>query len=87
MSAGATAVLAGCATPITLSDGTRTRIFVPCSNDALCIRNGYGIAREDSGNDYPVSFRNNEYEYTTKKREWILKSGEVTPPGPAEIDR
>ena len=53
---GAVVALAGCcgvplgvpntATPVVVDNGTQARVLVPCSNDNLCVRNTYEIAKD-----------------------------------------
>ena len=78
---GILTMLAGCATPVHLSDGMNERIFTPCTDDAFCFRNSYGVAREHNCNEFPVTFRNNEYEYKANKFEWIYQTNEAIPAG------
>lgn len=70
-----TGSLSGCATPVAVTDGAHKRAFIPCSNDELCFRNTYGIARDNNCSDFPVSYRNDDREYTTTNYEWIYRPG------------
>ena len=70
-------MLGGCASPVSFSDGLRNRVFIPCTDDAFCFRNTYGIAQERNCNEFPVTFRNNEYEYRSNKYEWIYQTKEL----------
>ena len=78
---GIITMLAGCVGPVHVSDGTRDRVFVPCTDDAFCFRNTYGIVQEQNCNNFPVTFRNNEYEYKLNKYEWIYQANIVVPSG------
>jgi hypothetical protein len=76
---GMLTMLAGCAAPVHLSDGMNERVFTPCTDDAFCFRNSYGVAREHNCNEFPVTFRNNEFEYKSNKYEWIYQTTESVP--------
>lgn len=77
-------VLSGCmATPVVVDNGTQTRLLVPCTDDTLCVRNTYEIAKDvwcppscSPGDyrclrDYPVSYRSKSWEYETNRVEYI----------------
>lgn len=77
-------IMAGCvATPVTVDNGTQSRILVPCTNDALCVRNTYEVAKDVwcpqnclpgddlCRRDYPVSYRSKNWEYETNRVEYI----------------
>jgi len=77
-------ITAGCvATPVVVDNGTQSRILIPCTNDTLCVRATYEIARDvwcptDSmlgdyrcHRDYPVSYRSKNSEYETNRVEYI----------------
>ncbi|HIJ80397.1 MAG TPA: hypothetical protein HPP76_01655 [Desulfuromonadales bacterium] len=66
-------VLAGCAGPVVIDDGVRSRMFIPCTQDNLCFRNTYGIARDWYCGDYPVTYRNNDNEFESRRYEWIYQ--------------
>lgn len=71
--------LSSCATPVTVTDGVHSRAFIPCANDELCIRNTYGISRDYYCSDFPVSYRNNDAEYNSKRYEWIYQPKNIVP--------
>ena len=77
-------IAGGCvATPVVVDNGTQSRIIIPCTNDALCVRNTYEIAKDvwcpQNGlpsdyrcrRDYPVSYRSKNWEYETNRVEYI----------------
>lgn len=90
---GIAVVLAGCcgvpvgvpntATPVVVDNGTQARVLVPCSNDNLCVRNSYEIAKDvwcpdncfTGGvccqKDYPVSYRSKNWDYESNRVEYI----------------
>lgn len=72
-------MVAGCAVsrPVEIEDGVRSRVFTPCTQDNLCFRNTYGVARDLYCGDYPVTYRSNDYEFESKRYEWIHQSHEV----------
>jgi hypothetical protein len=77
---GILTMLAGCAMPVHVSDGTRERVFTPCADDAFCFRNTYGVVRELNCNEFPVTFRNEGFEYRSNKFEWVYQAG-IIPAG------
>jgi len=77
-------IAGGCvATPVVVDNGTQSRIIIPCTNDALCVRNTYEIAKDvwcpqnclpgdyRCRRDYPVSYRSKNWEYETNRVEYI----------------
>ena len=68
--------LTGCATPVVIDDGTRTRTFNPCTTDALCFRDSYSLVWDNwcfnTQRDYPVTYRTKQYEYLSDRTEYIL---------------
>ena len=71
--------VAGCAGPVVIDDGVRSRVFIPCTQDNLCFRNTYGVAWDNYCSNYPVSYRNNDYEYESRRVEWIYQPREYAP--------
>lgn len=67
--------ISGCASPLSVTDGVHKRAFIPCDKDELCFRNTYGIARDNSCSDFPVSYKNNDKEYITPNKEWVQPLG------------
>jgi hypothetical protein len=71
--------VSGCATstPFVIDNGTRSRVFIPCTTDSLCFRDGYDIVWDnwcpDAVADYPVSYRVKQSEYLSDRVEYILK--------------
>jgi hypothetical protein len=68
-------LFSGCASSISVTDGVHKRAFIPCANDELCFRNTYGVARDNSCSDFPVTYKNNDKEYNTSNREWVYPLG------------
>lgn len=84
------AITCGCvATPVVVDNGIQSRVIVPCTNDSLCVRNTYEVAKDvwcthnsclqGYANfacclDYPVSYRSKNWEYETDRFEYIYKS-------------
>ena len=77
-------IAGGCvAKPVVVDNGTQSRIIIPCTNDALCVRNTYEIAKDawcpqnclpgdyNCRRDYPVSYRSKNWEYETNRVEYI----------------
>lgn len=77
-------IMGGCiARPVVVDNGTQSRIIIPCTNDALCVRNTYEIAKDVwcpqsclpgdylCRRDYPVSYRSKNWEYETNRVEYI----------------
>lgn len=80
----AAVAVTGCAaSPVVIDNGTQSRILVPCTNDALCVRNTYEVAKDVwcpqnclpgdylCRRDYPVSYRSKNWEYETNRVEYI----------------
>ena len=71
-----TCFMTGCATPLVIDNGTQSRIFTPCTNDALCFRDSYHIAWDNGYpcglQDFPVSYRSKQTEYESNHVEYIL---------------
>lgn len=69
--------VSGCATPVFVDNGTQSRVFTPCTNDNLCIRDSYNIAWDYTCSwnfpDIPVSYRSKQSEYQSNKVEYILR--------------
>ena len=70
----------GCARPLMIDNGIQSRVFTPCTNDNLCIRDSYNIAWDytcsSSFPDYPVSYRTKQSEYQSNRVEYILRPNE-----------
>lgn len=68
--------LSGCATPVVIHDGNRSRVFTPCTADAFCFRDGYSVVWDNwcfnTTRDYPVSYRVKQSEYLSDRTEYIL---------------
>lgn len=71
-----TASVSGCARPVIIENGTQSRVFTPCTNDNLCIRDSYNVAWDSfcyrDSRDYPVTYRSKQYEYESNRVEYIL---------------
>ena len=67
--------LAGCATPVMVTDGVHRRAFIPCANDEFCFRSTYGIVRDNYCSDFPVAYRNDDREFNTTNFELIYQPG------------
>ena len=66
--------LVGCATSTVLSDGTRTKIFTPCTNSTVCLtENFYDIVWDNTCADYPISYRAKNYEFNSLRTEYIYR--------------
>ncbi len=67
-------LLAGCATSTVLSDGTRTKVFTPCTNNTVCLtENLYDIVWDRTCADYPISYRAKNYQYDSMRTEYIYR--------------
>ena len=68
--------VSGCATPLIVDNGAQSRVFIPCANDSLCIRDSYSIAWDYTCSgmypDYPISHRSKQSEYQSDRVEFIL---------------
>lgn len=79
-------IIAGCANgakPVVIDNGTQSRMLVPCTNDNLCVRSGYEVAKDAwctsscavgercCAQDYPVSYRSKSWEYESNRVEYI----------------
>ncbi|MDD2900543.1 MAG: hypothetical protein PHI31_17765 [Desulfuromonadaceae bacterium] len=71
-----TCFMTGCATPLMIENGTQSRTFTPCTNDALCFRDSYHVAWDNGYpygcQDFPVSYRSKQTEYESNRVEYIL---------------
>ena len=78
--------LFGCANgarPVMVDNGTQSRMLIPCTNDNLCVRSGYEVAKDAwcskgcaagdkcCNQDYPVSYRSKNWEYESNRYEYI----------------
>ncbi|WP_152609836.1 hypothetical protein [Geobacter sp. OR-1] len=75
----ASTIIAGCATSTILNDGTRSKVFIPCNNSALCFSdNSYDIIWDYACADYPISYRAKQSEYRSSRSEYIYHQEIVT---------
>ena len=72
-------LMTGCATSTVLSDGTRTKVLTPCSNNTVCLtENLYDIVWDRNCADYPISYRAKNYEYDSMRTEYIYRQTVLT---------
>lgn len=69
--------LSGCyATPLVIDNGSQSRIFTPCTNDNLCLRDSYSVTWDhfcsSYAPDYPISYRTKQSEYESNRVEYVL---------------
>ncbi len=68
--------LSGCATPVVIDNGSQFRVFTPCTNDTLCLRDTYNVAWDnwcpDVERDYPVSYRTKQSILNSNRTEFIM---------------